>query len=122
MQDHFCRDLFLRTADLQVDANMLERRSPYQISQEDYENLEEYIAELHATFSVDVYSRIELLRQTIEERQGVSPNMLIGSGREPVNVTLNCPPLGIDRNVSILPPAVCDLAEVLSGARNGFCP
>ena len=33
-----------------------------------------------------------------------------------------CPPLGIDRNVkSNLPPAVCDLAEVLSGARNGFC-
>jgi hypothetical protein len=41
--------------------------SIYQISQEDYENLEDYIAELHATFAVDVHSRLERLRQTIEE-------------------------------------------------------
>jgi hypothetical protein len=41
--------------------------SVYQISQKDYENLEEYIAELHATFAVDVHSRIDRLRQTIEE-------------------------------------------------------
>jgi len=41
--------------------------SVYQISQEDYENLEDYIAELHATFAVDVHSRLEGLRQAIEE-------------------------------------------------------
>jgi hypothetical protein len=41
--------------------------SIYQISQENYENLEEYIAELHATFAVDVHSRLEGLRQTIKE-------------------------------------------------------
>jgi hypothetical protein len=41
--------------------------SIYQIPEEDYENLEEYIAELHATFAVDVCSRLDLLRQTIKE-------------------------------------------------------
>ena len=35
--------------------------------QKDYENLEGYIAELHVTFAVDVHSRLERLRQTIEE-------------------------------------------------------
>jgi hypothetical protein len=41
--------------------------SIYQISQDDYENLENYIAQLHATFAVDVDSRLQRLRQTIKE-------------------------------------------------------
>jgi hypothetical protein len=41
--------------------------SIYQISQEDCENLEDYIAELHSTFAVDVHARINGLRKTIAE-------------------------------------------------------
>jgi hypothetical protein len=41
--------------------------SIYQISQEDYENLEDYIAELHSTFAVDVHTRICGLQKTIAE-------------------------------------------------------
>jgi hypothetical protein len=41
--------------------------SVYRISQDDYDNLEDYVAELHATFAVDVHSRLERLRQTIKK-------------------------------------------------------
>jgi hypothetical protein len=41
--------------------------SIYQISQADYENLEDYIAELHASFAVDVDARMDRLRQTVHE-------------------------------------------------------
>jgi hypothetical protein len=41
--------------------------SIYQISQADYENLDDYIAELHASFAMDVDARMDRLRQTIHE-------------------------------------------------------
>jgi hypothetical protein len=41
--------------------------SIYQIAQENYENLDEYVAELHVSFTVDVESKLERLRQTIKE-------------------------------------------------------
>jgi hypothetical protein len=41
--------------------------SVYQISQADYENLDGYIAELHASFAMDVDAKMDCLRQTIHE-------------------------------------------------------
>jgi hypothetical protein len=41
--------------------------SLYQISREDHERLDEYIAELHESFAVDVHTRLNCLRQTIHE-------------------------------------------------------
>jgi hypothetical protein len=41
--------------------------SIYQISQADYENLDDYIAELHASFAMDVDAKMDCLRQTIHE-------------------------------------------------------
>jgi hypothetical protein len=41
--------------------------SIYQISQKDYENLDEYVAELHVSFTVDVESKMYRLRETIKE-------------------------------------------------------
>jgi hypothetical protein len=41
--------------------------SIYQISQADYENLDDYIAELHASLAMDVAARMDCLRQTFHE-------------------------------------------------------
>jgi hypothetical protein len=41
--------------------------SVYQISSEDYENLDDYVAELHASFAVDVEAKLVRLRETVHE-------------------------------------------------------
>ncbi len=41
--------------------------SVYEISQEDYQNLDEYVAKLHTTFAVDVATKLFVLRRTIQE-------------------------------------------------------
>jgi hypothetical protein len=47
--------------------------SIYLISSEDYENLDEYVAELHASFTVDVDAKLFRLRETFTNSiQGVS--------------------------------------------------
>jgi hypothetical protein len=41
--------------------------SIYDISKEDLENLDEYVAELHASFAVDVEAKLQLLREMVAE-------------------------------------------------------
>jgi hypothetical protein len=41
--------------------------SVYEISADDYQNLDEYVAKLHRTFAVDVITKLAELRQTIDE-------------------------------------------------------
>jgi hypothetical protein len=41
--------------------------SVYEISSEDYQNLDEYVAKLHTSFVVDVATKLYELRETIHE-------------------------------------------------------
>jgi hypothetical protein len=64
--------VFLRPADVSI-VNVRSIAFSLPNLQKDYENLESYIAELHVTFAVDVHSRLERLRQTIEELNSMGP-------------------------------------------------
>ena len=41
--------------------------SVFQISEKDYENVEQYISELHVTFAVDIAAKLLVLRRTVKE-------------------------------------------------------
>ena len=60
--------------------------SIYEISADDYRNLDEYIADLHESFSIDVVTKLTQLRNTIEQFN--SRGLFETEGVHPFNVRL----------------------------------
>ena len=60
--------------------------SVYQISAEDYENIDQYVEVLHSSFSVNVETKLYRLRQTVHELN--SKGFFEGEGIQPFRVRL----------------------------------
>src|SRR6188508_2604453 len=60
--------------------------SVYEISTGEYERLDEYIAKLHTTFAVDVWTKLSQLRETIQKHN--SRGQFDAHGMSPFRVRL----------------------------------